>query len=46
MLFLEDIQEDCDDFCKHWNSHPLSGKGDNMAPLVCDHGHSAQTHHR
>jgi len=33
-LFLEDIQSDCDDFCHEWNSHPLSGKGQNMAPLV------------
>lgn len=36
-LFLDDIQEDCDEFCKHWNSHPLSGKGENMTPLVCSH---------
>ena len=36
-FFLDDIQEDCDDFCKHWNSHPLSGKGENMSPLVCHH---------
>jgi hypothetical protein len=33
-LFIQDIQEDCDEFCKHWNSHPLSGKGKNMSPLV------------
>lgn len=34
-LFLEDIQLDCDEFCQSWNSHPLSGKGENMSPLVC-----------
>jgi len=34
-LFLEDIQNDCDEFQRHWNSHPLSGKGQNMSPLVC-----------
>ena len=33
-LFLDEIQEDCDEFCKHWNSHPLSGKGGSMSPLV------------
>ncbi|KAF9642920.1 hypothetical protein BDM02DRAFT_3192471 [Thelephora ganbajun] len=32
-LFLEDIQHDCDEFCLDWNSHPLSGKGQNMSPL-------------
>ena len=36
-LFLEDIQCDCDEFCKSWNSHPLSGKGQNISPLVCDY---------
>lgn len=33
-LFMEDIQHDCDEFCDSWNSHPLSGKGKNMSPLV------------
>ena len=35
-LFLDDIQHDCEEFSKDWNSHPLSGKGLNMSPLVCD----------
>ena len=34
-LFLDDIQDDCNKFCNHWNRHPLSGKGENMCPLVC-----------
>jgi hypothetical protein len=33
-LFLEDIQQDCTQFCLDWNSHPLSGKAQNMSPLV------------
>jgi hypothetical protein len=33
-LFLNDIQHDCEEFRKDWNSHPLSGKGRNMTPLV------------
>lgn len=33
-LFLEDIQCDCEVFCQDWNKHPLSGKGQNMSPLV------------
>ena len=35
-LFLEDIQHDCDEFSQSWNSHPLSGKGGNMSPSVCN----------
>lgn len=35
LLFMDDIQKDCDDFVKDWNSHPLSGRGHNQSPLVC-----------
>lgn len=35
-LFLPDIQHDCDQFQEDWNSHPLSGKGQNMSPQVRD----------
>ena len=38
-LFLEDIQHDCDEFTENWNRHPLSGKGQNMSPLVCSDYH-------
>lgn len=33
-LFLPDIKEDCEKFQKNWNSHPISGKGGNLSPLV------------
>jgi hypothetical protein len=33
-LFLPDIQHDCNQFQEDWNSHPLSGKGQNMSPQV------------
>jgi len=33
-LFLDDIQHDCEEFQRDWNSHPLSGRGKNMSPLV------------
>lgn len=34
-LFMNEIQRDCDEFMKDWNSHPLSGRGHNRSPLVC-----------
>ena len=34
-LFMGEIQRDCDEFRKDWNSHPLSGRGHNRSPLVC-----------
>src|SRR6201992_3767505 len=34
ILFLDDVSKDCDDFCTGWNTHPISGKGENMNPLV------------
>ena len=34
-LFMNEIQRDCDEFVKDWNSHPLSGRGRNRSPLVC-----------
>lgn len=39
-LFMGEIQQDCDEFRRDWNSHPLSGRGHNRSPLV-----SFQTHH-
>ena len=36
-LFMSEIQQDCDEFMRDWNSHPLSGRGHNTSPLVC-HG--------
>ena len=33
-LFMGEIQEDCDEFIRDWNSHPLSGRGKNRSPLV------------
>ena len=33
-LFMGEIQQDCDEFVKDWNSHPLSGRGKNRSPLV------------
>ena len=33
-LFMSEIQHDCDEFTKDWNSHPLSGRGHNRSPLV------------
>ena len=39
-LFMNEIQQDCDEFMKDWNSHPLSGRGHNRCPLVCPGPHS------
>ena len=38
MLFLDDLNGDCDLFVREWNSHPISG-GDagGMSPQVCSH---------
>ena len=33
-LFMAEIQQDCNEFVKDWNSHPLSGRGCNRSPLV------------
>ena len=33
-LFLDAINEDCDIFRQHWNSHPISGMGHNESPRV------------
>lgn len=35
ILFLDLINEDCEQFHENWNSHPLSGKGGNQTPNVC-----------
>ncbi|KAK7030351.1 hypothetical protein VNI00_014208 [Paramarasmius palmivorus] len=32
-LFLGMIDTDCDDFVKEWNSHPISGEGQDKTPL-------------
>ena len=34
-LFMGEIQQDCDEFRRDWNLHPLSGRGHNRSPLVC-----------
>ena len=33
-LFLEDINNDCRTFQRHWNSHPISGEGHYQSPDV------------
>jgi hypothetical protein len=33
-LFLEQINQDCEQFRQNWNSHPLSGNGGNQCPNV------------
>jgi len=33
-LFLDDINQDCEEFRQDWNAHPLSGKGGNQSPNV------------
>jgi len=33
-LFMERINQDCQDFQREWNSHPISGKGGNQSPNV------------
>ena len=33
-LFMGEIQRDCDEFRRDWNSHPLFGRGHNRSPLV------------
>lgn len=35
ILFLAHINHDCDKFRQNWNSHLLSGKGNNQSPNVC-----------
>lgn len=34
MLFLDEINEDCDDFQAEWNTHPISGLGHGQSPQV------------
>ena len=34
VLFMGEIQQDCDEFVRDWNSHPLSGRGHYQSPLV------------
>ncbi|KAJ3887249.1 hypothetical protein GG344DRAFT_56024 [Lentinula edodes] len=31
-LFLDEINEDCKQFCSDWNSHPISGMGHDQSP--------------
>lgn len=33
-LFLDTINQDCEDFCKNWNHHSVSGLGRNKTPEV------------
>ncbi|KAJ7870119.1 hypothetical protein B0H13DRAFT_1724278 [Mycena leptocephala] len=32
LLFLDLINEDCNDFCAEWNCHPISGEGHDQSP--------------
>ncbi|KAJ6491342.1 hypothetical protein C8R47DRAFT_1176898 [Mycena vitilis] len=32
LLFLDDLNKDCDEFQDHWNHHPISGKGNDQTP--------------
>ncbi|KAJ7457474.1 hypothetical protein FB451DRAFT_1142707 [Mycena latifolia] len=32
LLFLDDINKDCDDFRAEWNCHPISGEGHDLSP--------------
>lgn len=34
VLFLNEIENDCDAFRVTWNKHPISDKGKNMSPDV------------
>lgn len=34
VLFLDDINDDCDQFRDEWNHHPISRAGKNQSPLV------------
>lgn len=35
LLFLEEINHDCDEFQLQWNTHPISGLGHGKSPQVC-----------
>lgn len=35
LLFVDEINQDCNDFATRWNSHPISGEGHNKSPHVC-----------
>ena len=34
LLFLDDINSDCQNFQRQWNKHPISGVGRNVTPQV------------
>jgi hypothetical protein len=34
LLFLKDINSDCDEFIQDWNAHPISGEGHDKSPNV------------
>lgn len=34
LLFLDDINANCNTFQHEWNHHPLSGSGQNQSPVV------------
>ncbi|KAM5540500.1 hypothetical protein V8D89_005958 [Ganoderma adspersum] len=33
LIFLDELNKDCDEFCSQWNHHPISGKGQDRSPL-------------
>lgn len=35
LLFLEEINHDCDEFQLQWNTHPISGLDHGKSPQVC-----------
>lgn len=34
ILFLDDINDDCDEFKRYWNTHPIVGEGHHQTPNV------------
>lgn len=34
LLFLDEINADCEAFRRDWNHHPISGEAKNQTPLV------------
>ena len=35
LLFLDSINQDCDEFQEQWNAHPISREGHGQSPQVC-----------
>ena len=34
ILFLDDLNHDCQEFVREWNHHPISGRAQNQTPSV------------